>query len=129
MSWYCDPSEKLKGKVLESWQCNFSDELVLYFTDDSCGTFFHSQECCESVSITSTELEISKLDECLGKVLTSYCEDIDYNTTQDISWHIDPFTNTTQIFNFEGVELKIKWVGESNGYYSESVDFGFREAT
>lgn len=80
------------------------------------------QDCCESVSIEDICGDIDCLLGCpiLMAEETSTSSSI-YGST--IECHDDSFTWTFyKIATINGY-VTIRWYGESNGYYSESVDF------
>ena len=73
-----------------------------------------SQDCCENVSIQDTEGEWHTI---IGKVIIEADEEIIESNT---SW--GSRTDTKLKFRVDDATVISKWVGESNGYYSESVD-------
>lgn len=54
----------------------------------------------------------------VGKLIESVCEEIDCETTEDYE------SSTTTVHTFKTGEetVVVRWIGSSNGYYSESVD-------
>jgi hypothetical protein len=98
----------------------------LRFTDDEGYeyVFYHEQDCCESVFI---EEIIGDLDGLTCGVITEAEETIHYPTEAEIALAgngNDSETWTFYKFNTDqGNPVTIRWRGESNGYYSEKVDF------
>lgn len=85
----------------------------------SCGRsflFYHSQDCCESVQIDEVE---GNLEDLVGSPITEALEDIQSGEASCG----DTYTNTTFTFATSKGRVVVKWVGSSNGYYSESVSF------
>jgi hypothetical protein len=80
---------------------------------------YHSQDCCESVSIEDVEGDICDL---IGSpiVLAEEAPSQDEQPGRD---HGDSFTWTFYRLATEKGFVVIRWYGESNGYYSERVDF------
>ena len=80
---------------------------------------YHHQECCETVRIRDTEGDWHDL---IGKVIveTSYSQskDVDPPSGDPESW-----TLTELKFRVDDSTVINRWIGESNGAYSESVDF------
>jgi hypothetical protein len=75
----------------------------------------HDQDCCESVRIEDTQ---GNWHELIGKVIVEASEDVRSSGPRcSESW-----TRTTLTFRVDGATVISRWIGESNGYYSESVD-------
>lgn len=94
------------------------DQII--FTTE-CGRKFkqyHEQDCCESVDIDDICGELSDL---LGSEIL-LAEEVT-NSTDDPKEGADSFTWTFYKLSTIKGSVTIKWYGESNGYYSESVDF------
>ena len=101
------------------------DNESMTFTLDN-GTqyrLYHDQECCESVSIDDI---IGNLDDLIGSPLLMAEEIASANENPEgvpIPEYQDSFTWTFyKLATIKGY-VTIRWYGESNGYYSESVDF------
>ena len=113
--------EVLKNQILTGFEQESEDRLIIK-TRDPAGVkhvykFYHEQDCCESVGITS--IEGPDADAVVGKTLEDVAEDI---TNADS--RCDSSTTTTHTFAFSnGLTITVTWLGESNGYYSESVSF------
>lgn len=90
-------------------------EDVLYFVfDEIIAIWNHEQDCCESVYIEDIEGDLKNL---IGTPLvmaeTYYHEADTYDGSE---------TYTYYTFATVKGRVVIRWYGESNGYYSESVD-------
>lgn len=94
------------------------DEITFFFEDGSEYKFYHRQDCCESVVITDVN---GDWDDLIGTPLLVAEERTDSRTT---SWGM---SNTFTFYTFRTVKgsVDVRWNGQSNGYYSESVDHGF----
>lgn len=99
----------------------------LYFTTDQ-GTQYrmlHHQDCCESVSIESI---VGDLDDLIGSPITMAEESGSCGSEKDNTPNrrIQFSESTTWTF-YKLATVKgyvtIRWVGQSNGYYSEDVAF------
>jgi hypothetical protein len=73
---------------------------------------YHEQDCCEWVRVESVT---GNTNDHIGKVVTFAEED---SVVADVS---ESSTRTTFKLQTEAGELVIVWLGESNGYYGESV--------
>lgn len=96
--------------------------------DGSTVRFCHDQDCCEQVRVYDIKGDPSKI---LGKQIAFAEEDnpCDHPSVGDMcgsdSHTITVFTIKTN----DGSELEIVWLGESNGYYDESVSVSIQKDT
>lgn len=79
---------------------------------------YHNQDCCEHVRIESTEG--SWLD-LIGKVVVEASGT--YVESKGDGFYQYDCTKTKLVFRVDDATVISRWIGESNGYYSESVDF------
>ena len=110
----------LVGVIIKSIEGleQYSEELVIK-TDKGCIKFYHDQDCCESVYIEDFELD----NDLSGAKIISAEEVVSYDETGNY----DSATWTFYKIETNKGGLFIRWLGESNGYYSESVDCIFTE--
>jgi hypothetical protein len=105
--------DDLVGKTLT--KITVTDDTISFVCDD--GTtyeMFHMQDCCESVSIESIDGDIQRL---IGSPITvAYSSSNSGEIGESSTWTF--YTLGTIIDT-----VSIRWFGESNGYYSEGVDF------
>lgn len=96
-------------------------EITLECDDDSSFYFYHLQDCCEHVEVWDI-----KGDFCESEIVeVEECESQEWPEDVPLKDFVDCFTWTTHKIKFSsGREVAIRWLGESNGYYSESVYFG-----
>lgn len=91
----------------------------IYFHTDSGRRFvmMHEQDCCESVSIESIT---GNLEDLVGSPILVAEE----STNHDSPKGEIPDSFTWTFYKFATVKgwVDIRWYGESNGYYSESVE-------
>lgn len=92
------------------------DELKIVFDDGTTLLLYHEQDCCEDVSINDIEGDWGDI---IGSPLTFISEEI--NRNEEIN---DYETSTWTFYKFGTVKgwVDLRWVGTSNGYYSETVD-------
>ncbi len=112
---------ELKGKTITSIDgIKTDDTLTTITTSDGISfTLEHEQDCCEDVRVYGT---VGNIDDILNAEVT-VAEDTttmdnpnapDYKAYESATW--SQFRIGTDKGTFE-----IWWLGESNGYYSESV--------
>jgi len=109
--------EDLKGKTLVSAEVENDkgeDRLVFVTTDGWKVTLCHWQDCCEFVRIEDITGELSDL---IGTpiLMAEEASQTDPNACESSTW---TFYKLATVNGY----ATIRWVGESNGYYSESVD-------
>lgn len=106
--------EELNGKVLTKIEDNF-EQILFHTSDGDIYKMFHEQDCCESVQV---EEIIGDLEDLIGSPITM-AEKI--TQSGESEWD----TRTWTFYKFATIKgyVTIRWLGESNGYYSESVDF------
>lgn len=94
-------------------------EIIINFTDGNTLKMCHLQDCCESVCITDVDGNIQDL---VGGKVVQFDESVSENSGDEPDYHLDSWTWT--FYNIATTKgfVNIRWLGDSNGYYSESVD-------
>ena len=94
-----------------------SEEVVFASTDGRKWRMWHTQDCCEWVRVKDVCGDVSDL---IGvPIMNAYCSESDGQYPD----HGGTYTWTFyRISTIKGT-VSIAWCGESNGYYSEAVDF------
>ena len=118
--------EDLLGKTLKSIDVDDDGRAITFITSDNeVYEMYHFQDCCEDVKIEDI---CGDLDDLIGFPLVE-AEEVtnrDEHPT-DIApkelGYYESFTWTFYRFRTEKGCVTIRWFGNSNGYYSESVDF------
>lgn len=105
--------DSLKGEVLAHID-TFDDVILLTTISGREIRIYHRQDCCESVSIVGTE---GQLKDLVGKVIVDAKHE-----EQQVSGDYDSVTFSELTFRTSDTTVISRWRGESNGYYSESVD-------
>lgn len=134
---------ELIGKTLTHVEASH-DEIVFTTPEGEKYKLYHRQDCCESVSIEDI---VGDLQDLVGAPLLT-AEEVSYSAEKDLPVHeqvrlkmeraqqtgdfVDPNrdSNTWTFYKFATIKgyVDIRWFGESNGYYSERVDFSKQDA-
>lgn len=107
----------LLGKTLSKID-NSRDELIFTLNEGTQCKLHHEQDCCEGVSIEGIDGDLKDL---IGNPLTQ-AEEVS-NEDYPAPEHADSYTWTFYKMATVKGYVTIRWLGQSNGYYSESVDF------
>lgn len=112
---YKDISVLLGQTIVEIEGKKGEDEIKIK-TKDKNYLMYHEQDCCECVEIEDI---IGDLDDLIGSPIT-IAEEVSQEG-EDNEWG----TSTWTFYKLATIKgyVTIRWLGESNGYYSESVDF------
>ena len=119
--------QKIEGLTRES------EEAVFFMDDGGKVTFYHGQDCCEIVRIEDV---CGDAEDLIGSPITQAEEAISEDPTP-----VDPFSNvkceidcedsqTWTFYKFATVKgsVTVRWLGQSNGYYSEDVNISVQRA-
>ena len=126
----------LVGKTLTEIK-KTDDEIFFICNDGTIYKMYHSQNCCESVSIEDI---IGDLDDLIGTPILVAEENSSNEPTveqiaekgkekleqgDDYYYYDDDYSFTWTFYKFATIKgyVDIRWYGSSNGYYSETVDF------
>ena len=94
------------------------DELNLRSSDGSLFKFHHDQDCCEYVRIEDIAGDLNDL---VGEPILQ-AEEVSSEGAPEPE-HPDSYTWTFYKLATINGSVTIRWLGESNGYYSEGVNF------
>lgn len=114
--------EELVGKIMKT-VVNDKDERVIFTTeDDEEYMLYHGQNCCESVRVEDVCGDLADL---VGFPVLHAEESIGKRPEDRPApeWGIDSETWTFYRISTVRGTVVIRWHGESNGWYSEGVDF------
>lgn len=111
---------ELLGKVFK--EVKASDDQIDFITEDGeTYTMYHSQDCCESVSVESI---VGDLDDLIGNPILLAEEAVSNENPEGVEEENQDYSFTWTFYKLATIKgyVDIRWYGESNGYYSESVD-------
>ena len=91
-----------------------SDESLLIHLNTHVLEMLHHQDCCETVYLADV---VGSFEDLIGYPLLEVSESTVNTNSEDMS-------STATYYNFNTVKasVQLRWIGESNGYYSETVD-------
>lgn len=117
----------LKGQIIVKIEIDEDyTELIFTLSNGERYKMFHRQDCCESVYLEDV---IGEWEDIIGmpilKAEENYNSD---NYPDDVTkndYIPESFTWTFyRLVTFKG-SITLRWFGESNGYYSESVNWSY----
>ncbi len=111
--------ESMVGKIFTSVRGGVGSGEMVFENATERFVFFHSQDCCESVDINDI---VGDLEDLVGEPLL-IAEQVSGATEPDVE-HYESYTYTFYKFATRKGYVDVRWLGESNGYYSEGVSLG-----
>jgi len=129
---------ELVGKILTKIENKDNEELIFHCDTGEKYRLYHSQDCCERVIIEDIngDLEdlvgtpILKAEEASKEEFIIAFENIsskrnEWGSQIDEEGNFAPDSYTWTFYKFATQKgyVDVRWYGESNGYYSERVDF------
>ncbi len=112
----------LVGKtiVTTDFQMGDDDHKVTFITGDGCKyVMHHEQDCCEGVGIEEVIGDIADLQDAV--VIDAREEEGE--GPEGYEYQDDSHTWTFYVIQTNKGAVTIRWLGQSNGYYSEGVNF------
>lgn len=105
----------IEGKTIKEVKINESDEINFLTEDGSKYRMVHHQDCCELVYIAwDRSSSKEKIKGLVGQKIISVSEESsEYLEASE--------SGTLTIYTIN--DVKIVWIGESNGYYGETPYF------
>jgi hypothetical protein len=112
---------ELKGKTITSIQGSNSDDsdTIITTSDGSSYTLTHIQDCCENVRVYGT---VGNIGDVLNEevIVAEDTNPMDNPNAPDYKIYDSATWSQFRIVTNKGT-FEIWWLGESNGYYSETV--------
>ena len=106
--------EQIQGMTITAVVYKETNESLLIHLNTHVLEMIHHQDCCESVYLADV---VGEFEDLIGYPLIEVSESTVDTGNSDVS-------STASYYNFKTVKasVQLRWVGESNGYYSETVD-------
>ena len=106
--------EQIQGMTITAVVYKEVNESLLIHLNTHVLEMLHHQDCCETVYLADV---VGSFDDLIGYPLLEVSESIVDIATADMS-------STASYYNFKTIKasVQLRWVGESDGYYSETVD-------
>ena len=122
--------EELVGKTLTEIKNN-GDELIFIANDGTEYKMYHRQSCCETVYIDDINGDLADLigtpillaeEVSNEEFVDAFAKNLHSDPSEDV---FIPDSYTWTFYKIATVKgyVDIRWYGESNGWYSERVDF------
>lgn len=116
--------DDMRGKTFTKVYVTDDKQELIFENDEFKFTFSHEQDCCEGVQVEDV---VGDLDDLVGRPL-DIVEEVEYDrnfTPAGVKPVENPDSFTWTFYKFATIKgwVDVRWLGESNGYYSESVDF------
>lgn len=102
---------------------NLGDEIRFEEKDGSYFKMYHDQDCCEHVNVEDV---VGDLQDLVGSPILK-AEEVTGDTPSDYVFDYQPESYTWTFYKFATIKgyVDIRWLGTSNGYYSESVSIAY----
>ena len=111
--------QQMLGRVFVRVEGSVGDDELTFVRDDGVRfVFHHFQDCCESVQIEDI---VGDLQDLVGEPLL-LAEESSNDDGPQPSEYSESYTWTFYKFATRKGYVDVRWLGESNGFYSESVD-------
>ena len=114
--------EDMLGKTLIGVDINEGRDVIDFATTDGEKfRLYHTQDCCETVSLNEV---IGDMMDLIGSpLLEAECVESENDAYPKPDDYSESWTWTFYKLGTIKGRVTLRWLGESNGYYSERVDF------
>lgn len=123
--WSTEQNEFFKnniiGKTIIDIKTDNYEYISFLFNDGSAMQMYHSQDCCESVTIDDI---CGDLEDLIGTPILIAELRTNFNDNPKGEYD-ESFTWSFYTFRTVKGTVDIRWYGTSNGYYSEDVDIEY----
>jgi hypothetical protein len=119
---YIETEDMLGETITEIVNETENRKLIFHTKDGQIITMFHEQDCCEDVELHDINGDLRDL---IGSPLVM-AESVESDATgdkdeEDDGYHYESATWTFYKLGTNKGSVTLRWLGVSNGYYSESV--------
>ena len=106
--------DQIKGMTITAVVYKETNESLLIHLNTHVLEMIHHQDCCETVYLADV---VGSFEDLIGYPLLEVSESFADTGSADMS-------STATYYNFNTVKasVQLRWIGESNGYYSEDVN-------
>lgn len=108
--------ELLKNRVIEKIDRNGNESLIFRLKDGDIFKMYHIDDCCEDVYLDDI---IGDLNDLIDSPIIMAELSTNSGDLEDYSSYTWSFYKLATIKGY----VTLRWYGESNGYYSEEVEF------
>ena len=114
------PFDTLVGKTITKIDNKDDYELRFECSDGSKYMMCHIQDCCEDVHLEDV---VGDFDDLIGTPIVR--AEVVSNSEDPVGTEYQPESYTWTYYKLDTVRggVHMRWLGTSNGYYSEAVDF------
>lgn len=110
------------GKTVVDIRTDKRDYISFLFSDGSAMKMYHSQSCCEIVTIDDINGDLNDL---IGSPILIAELRTNVNEGGPVDEYDSSYTWSFYTFRTRKGFVDIRWYGTSNGYYSEDVDIEY----
>lgn len=107
--------DQIKGMTITAVVYDMDKESLLIHLNTHVLEMVHHQDCCETVYLADV---VGSFEDLIGYPLLEVTESL-------VEGELEGYeSSTASYYNFKTVKanVQLRWVGESNGYYSETVE-------
>ena len=106
--------DQIKGMTITAVVYKESNESLRIHLNTHVLEMIHHQDCCETVYLADV---VGSFEDLIGYPLLEVSE-------STVNTNSEGMSSTASYYNFNTVKasVQLRWVGESNGFYSETVD-------
>ena len=115
--------QELLGKTFTKIEGKKGSEELKFYTDDNIYRMYHEQDCCECVEVEDICGDFADLigTPVVDAFEKTNSEEHPEGFDAECRYLDDSFTWTFYTIRTKKGAVTIRWLGSSNGYYSESV--------